>query len=43
MQQFLQQRLGSLIIKRSLLIKENQIFQVKAFSTFLCTDVRAGP
>ena len=32
----LQQRAGSLNIKRLLLIKENQISQVKEFSTFLC-------
>ena len=34
--QCLQQRAGSLNIKWLLLIKENQIFQVKEFSTFLC-------
>ena len=32
----LQQRAGSLNIKRLLLIKENQICQVKEFSAFLC-------
>ena len=32
----LQQRAGRLNIKRLLLIKENQITQVKAFSSFLC-------
>ena len=32
----LQQRAGSLNVKRLLLIKENRIFQVKEFSTFLC-------
>ena len=32
----LQQRAGSRNIKRLLLIKENQISQVKEFSTFLC-------
>ena len=32
----LQQRAGSLNIKRLLLIRENQISQVKEFSTFLC-------
>ena len=32
----LQQRAGSLNIERLLLIKENQISQVKEFSTFLC-------
>ena len=32
----LQQRAGSLNIKRLLLIKENQISQIKEFSTFLC-------
>ena len=32
----LQQRAGGLNIKRLLLIKENQITQVKEFSTFLC-------
>ena len=32
----LQQRAGSLNIKRLLLIKENQVAQVKKFSTFLC-------
>ena len=32
----LQQRAGSLNIKRLLLLKENQISQVKEFSAFLC-------
>ena len=32
----LQQRAGNLNVKRLLLIKENQIFQVKEFSAFLC-------
>jgi len=32
----LQQRAGNLNVKRLLLIKENQIFQVKEFSVFLC-------
>ena len=32
----LQQWAGSLNIKRLLLIKENQLSQVKEFSTFLC-------
>ena len=32
----LQQRTGSLNIKRGLLVKENQVSQVKALSAFLC-------
>ena len=32
----LQQTAGNLNVKRLLLIKENQIFQVKDFSAFLC-------
>ena len=36
LQVFLQQRPGSRNIKRLLLFKENQISQVKEFSTFLC-------
>ena len=32
----LQQRAGNLNIKRLLLIKKTQIFQVKEFSAFLC-------
>jgi len=32
----LQQRAGGLDIKRLLLVKENQISQVREFSTFLC-------
>ena len=35
----LQQRSSSLNIKRLLVIKENQVFQVKEFSTFLCMCV----
>ena len=35
-QEILQQRLGSRNIKRLLLIKENQISQVKEVSAFLC-------
>ena len=35
----LQQRAGSLNVKRLLLIKENQIYQVKEFSTFLCMEI----
>ena len=35
-QEFLQQRPRSQNFKRLLLIKENQICQVKEFSTFLC-------
>ena len=34
--EFLQQRAGSLNIKRLLLIKENQISPVKELSAFLC-------
>ena len=36
--QVLYPRAGSLNIKRLLLIKENQISQVKQFSAFLCVD-----
>ena len=32
----LQQRAGSLNIKRLLLVKENQISQIKEFNAFLC-------
>ena len=32
----LQQRLGSLNIKRLLLMKENQVSDIKEFRTFLC-------
>ena len=35
----LQQGIGSLNIKRLLLIKENQIFQIKEFSVFVCVCV----
>ena len=35
----LQQRAGSFNIKRLLLIKENQISQVKGFSAFLCMGI----
>ena len=34
----LQQRAGSLNVKRLFLIKENQITQVKEFSAFLCME-----
>ena len=37
-QEFLQQRPGSQNIKRWLLIKENQLSQVKEFSAFLCME-----